>query len=219
MFTDDELIMISSLQHAMFCERQFALIHIEQLWCENLYTTEGSILHERVHVPHHESRKKFLQEYSLPVRSDELGLIGVCDLVELEFDSGKHIIKIVPVEFKRGRSKPSHVDIVQLCAQAICLEEMLSVSIPLGQMYYLQERKRIDISLFPNLFEETKSTIMRCREIFTIGKTPVAEFTSKKCKNCSLLDFCFPAYVGNRQKSVSTYIDYQVNQSKEDEMK
>lgn len=218
MFHDDELLMISSLQHALFCERQFALIHVEQLWCENLYTAEGAILHEHVHVPHHESRKKFLQEYSLPVRSDQLGLIGICDLVELEFDSVKKINKIIPVEFKRGRSKPSHVDIVQLCAQAICLEEMLTVSVSLGQIYYLQERRRIDVIFPTDLIEETKSTIIRCREILTTGKTPAAEFSPKKCNCCSLFDMCFPAYVGNREKSVSIYIDNQIVQGREGEM-
>ena len=217
-FQDDDLLMISSLQHALFCERQFALIHIEQLWCENLYTAEGAMLHERVHVPHHESRKRFLQEYSLPVRSDRFGLIGVCDLVELEFDSDKHILRTIPIEFKRGRSKPTHVDMVQLCAQAICLEEMLSVSVPLGQIYYLQERKRIDIPISLDLIEETNATILRCREIFSTGITPEAEFSSKKCQNCSLLDLCFPAYVGKQQKNVSTYIDNQINQSREGNM-
>lgn len=131
MFPDDELIMISSLQHVLFCERQFALIHLEQLWGENVFTAEGALLHERVHVPHHESRKRLRQEYSLPVRSDEYGLIGVCDLVELKLDSRKQVVGITPIEFKRGRSKPSHIDEVQLCAQAICLVEMLAVPITL----------------------------------------------------------------------------------------
>ena len=142
MFEDNDLVMISSLQHALFCERQFALIHVEQAWCENQFTAEGELLHERVDVQHHESRRKQLQEYSLFIRSDQLGLIGVCDLVEFEIDAQKNIKSINPVEFKRGRTKPSHVDIVQLCAQALCLEEMLSRSVPSGQIYYLQEHRR-----------------------------------------------------------------------------
>ena len=215
MFPDDELIMISALQYVLFCERQFALIHLEQLWGENVFTAEGALLHERVHVPHHESRKRLRQEYSLPVRSDEYGLIGVCDLVELKLDSRKQVVGITPIEFKRGRSKPSHIDEVQLCAQAICLVEMLAVPITLGQIYYLQERRRTDVVFSSDLVEETKMAIVRCRDVLEEGRTPIAEFSTKKCKNCSLLDQCFPAYVGKEHIRVSEYVDDKLSIGRE----
>ena len=215
MFEDNDLVMISSLQHVLFCERQFALIHVEQVWCENQYTAEGELLHERVDVQHHESRRKFRQEYSLFVRSDQLGLIGICDLVEFEYDAQKNIQNIIPVEFKRGRTKPSHVDIVQLCAQALCLEEMLSRSVPSGQIYYLQEHRRTDILIDESLVEETKALIHRCREILTRKLTPPAVYSAKKCTNCSLVDLCFPEHIGSGGMVVSRYISNQIQMNRE----
>jgi len=206
MFDENELLSISSLQHLLYCERQFALIHLEQLWCENRFTAEGEILHERVDSCHHESRGKEKQEYSLHVRSLELGLIGICDLVEITFNANRTIQGINPVEFKRGKTKPSTIDLVQLCAQALCLEEMLSIPVPSGQIYYLQEHRRSTIELNDALIRETKSTINRCQEILSSGVTPAAIFDAKKCRNCSLADLCLPKQTRASNEIVSQYV-------------
>jgi CRISPR-associated exonuclease Cas4 len=136
-YAEDDLIPISALQHILFCDRQYALIHLEQVWEENRFTAEGRVLHERVHVEHHESRRHFRQEYDMAVRSLSFGLIGKCDLAELWYTENRDIKKVSPVEFKRGREKESDVDRVQLCAQVLCLEEMFGLSIDSGQLYYL----------------------------------------------------------------------------------
>jgi CRISPR-associated exonuclease Cas4 len=136
--TEDDFIPIASLSHVSYCERRYALIHLEQLWAENRFTAEGELLHERVHVEHNESRRSFRQEYDMAVRSLRWGLTGKCDLVEVWFSDDKKVRKVSPVEFKRGREKASDVDRVQLCAQALCLEEMIGIKIEQCQIYYLE---------------------------------------------------------------------------------
>lgn len=210
MFDEDELLPISSLQHLLYCERQFALIHLEQLWHENQFTVEGEILHERVDVQHHESRRREKQEYSLPIRSLVLGLIGICDLVEIRYDIDNRFESISPVEFKRGKTKPSNVDLVQLCAQVLCLTEMLSFTIPTAQIYYLQEHRRSTIEIDNALINETKSTIRRCREILSSGITPAAPYETKKCNNCSLMDLCLPKQTSLSGQLVSQYINDEI---------
>ena len=209
MYTDDDLIPISALQHAMFCERQYALIHLEQMWEENRFTAEGNVLHERVHNEHSQSRKTFREEYSMSVRSLEYGLTGKCDLVELWIDAkNKRPIKINPVEFKRGRTKENDVDRVQLCAQAICLEEMFHIPIVQAQLYYLQEHRRKDITIDENLRHTTIELTQKIREIRDSNQTPTALYEKRKCDHCSLVDMCMPQWT---QKSVSRYIKYQVS--------
>lgn len=217
MFDENELIPISSLQHLLYCERQFALIHLEQLWCENQFTVEGMILHERVDVQHHESRRKEKQEFALHVRSLELGLIGICDLVEIRYDLDNKLESINPIEFKRGKTKPSNVDLVQLCAQSLCLEEMLSVRISSGEIYYLQEHRRSTIRLDAALVDETKKVIIQCREILASGITPSASFETKKCNNCSLLDLCLPKQTGLSGQMVSQYVNSEIQKIKKED--
>jgi len=217
MFDENELLPISSLQHLLYCERQFALIHLEQLWCENQFTVEGEILHERVDIQHHESRRREKQEYSLNVRSLELGLIGICDLVEIRYGLDNRFESISPVEFKRGKTKPSNVDLVQLCAQALCLTEMLSFPIPSGQIYYLQEHRRSLIQLDADLVNETKKVIIRCREILARGVTPSASFETKKCNNCSLLDLCLPKQTCLSGQLVSQYVNDEIHKIRKED--
>lgn len=217
MFDEDELLPISSLQHLLFCERQFALIHLDQLWADNRFTAEGEILHERVDARRHESRGREVQEFSLPVRSLELGLIGICDLVEITYNAELTVQEINPVEFKRGKTKPTNIDLVQLCAQALCLGEMLSLSVLSGQIYYLQEHRRSTIMLDDALIKQTKNIIIRCREILSGGVTPAALFDSKKCTNCSLIDLCLPKQTGNSKDVVSMYIKDQLLKNKGEE--
>jgi CRISPR-associated exonuclease Cas4 len=209
-FDLDELISIAALQHVLFCERQYALMYLEQVWAENRFTAEGEILHERVHVEHHESRHSFKQEYDMAVQSLQWGLTGRCDLVEVWFYPDKKVRKVSPVEFKRGHEKESDVDRVQLCAQALCLEGMMGVTIEQGQIYYLQEHRRKDVLLTAELRDKTASLIARIRYIEQSGKTPLAVYAKRKCDNCSLVDICMPKSIGNGGKPVDAYIQTQL---------
>ena len=140
-YSEDDLIMISALQHFAFCPRQCALIHIEQVWTESGLTAEGRIMHEKVHEEQRESRGAVRIECGIPLRSLRLGLIGKADVVEFH-RIGKGVWQPFPVEYKRGKPKPDHCDKVQLCAQAMCLEEMLSVPVPEGALFYGRTRRR-----------------------------------------------------------------------------
>jgi len=198
----NNLTLLSALQHVLFCERQFALIHIEQAWEDNRFTAEGEVLHERVHRERAENRRKFREEYGMAVRSLKYGLTGKCDLVELWFgDSG--VDRINPVEFKRGKKKETNVDKVQLCAQAICLEEMFGISIFSGQLYYFNDHRRTTIDFTEPLRKETIELAEKCKNIIESGKTPLAVYEKKKCDNCSLVDICMPNYTN---KNVAKYI-------------
>jgi CRISPR-associated exonuclease Cas4 len=198
----ENAIFLSALQHVLFCERQFALIHIEQAWEDNRFTAEGEVLHERVHRERAENRRKFREEYGMAVRSLKYGLTGKCDLVELWFgDSG--VDRINPVEFKRGKKKETNVDKVQLCAQAICWEEMFGISIFSGQLYYFNDHRRTTIDFTEPLRKETVELAEKCKSIIESGKTPLAVYEKKKCDNCSLVDICMPNYTN---KNVAKYV-------------
>jgi len=210
MYTEDDLIPISALQHALFCERQYSLIHLEQQWEENRFTAEGKVLHERVDAEHHESRRLFKQEYGMAIRSLQWGLIGKCDLVELWYAKDKSIEKMSPVEFKRGRKKSDDTDRVQLCAQVLCLEEMFGIVIESGQFYYLQEHRRTNEAIDAALREKTTALIEKIMKIRETGETVTAKYEKRKCDNCSMLDFCMPKSTGTRHKQVGSYIKTQL---------
>lgn len=207
---EDDLIPISALQHVLFCERQYALIHIEQIWEENRFTAEGKVLHERVDVVHHEARRLFRQEFGLGVRCLRLGLVGKCDLVELRLDPTGKVGEAVPVEFKRGRAKADDTDRVQLCAQAFCLEEMFGIPVPLGEFYYLQEHRRTESALDGELRAATERLVARIKDIRKSGITPSATYAKNKCDNCSLIDICMPRSAGTGDKRVGRYIEAQL---------
>jgi len=209
-YTEDDLIQISALQHALFCERQYALIHLEQRWEENRFTAEGRVLHERVDVERHESRRLFKQEYGMSVRSLRLGLIGKCDLVELWYSKDGSVEKVSPVEFKRGRKKANDTDRVQLCAQVLCLEEMFGIAIDSGQFYYLQEHRRSSEIIDSSLRKKTISLVDQIMSIRESGETVAAKYEKRKCDNCSMLDFCMPKSVGAGYKQVDRYIETQL---------
>jgi CRISPR-associated exonuclease Cas4 len=210
LYSEDDLIPISALQHALFCERQYALIHLEQEWEENRFTAEGRVLHERVDSEHHESRRLFKQEYGMAVRSLQFGLIGKCDLVELWYDENKNVIKVSPVEFKRGRKKADDTDRVQLCAQVLCLEEMFGITIEGGQFYYLQEHRRSSEVVDAQLREKTVALIERIMKIRETGETVAAEYEKRKCDNCSMVDLCMPKNTGVGHKQVGRFIEAQL---------
>ena len=210
MYSEDDLVPISSLQHILFCERQYALIYIEQVWEENRFTAEGKVLHERVDVERHESRRLFRQEYGMAVRSLERGLIGKCDLVEIYLAPGEIVAQAVPIEFKRGRNKEEDVDRVQLCAQAFCLEEMFGITVADGQLYYLQEHRRTTVNLGGELRAKTMELIARIQQLQSSGITPPAIYQKRKCDRCSLLEVCMPKSAGSGGKEVDRFVRSQV---------
>jgi len=202
-YTEDDFIMISALQHIAFCERQCALIHIEQVWSESGLTAEGHIMHERVHEQDRESRGDVRIEYGLPLRSLRLGLIGKADVVEFR-RVGKDFWQPFPVEYKRGKPKHDHCDLIQLCAQAICLEEMLSVRVPSGAIFYGRTRRRLDVSFDDTLRKETEEAAEKAHQLIASGKTPLPVY-EKRCKSCSLIEECIPKTIGEKS-SVKRYL-------------
>lgn len=195
-FSEAQLLSLSALQHYVYCPRQCALIHLEQQWSENRFTAEGRAQHERVDRPEHEMRDGVRVEYAVLLRSLRLGLIGKADVVEF------HELKVFPVEHKRGRPKPTHCDWVQLCAQALCLEEMLNVQVPEGAIFYGQPRRRQQVEFTPQLREETEAVCAALHQLIRSGKTPPAEYEKKKCDACSLNDICMP----QASRSISEYL-------------
>jgi CRISPR-associated exonuclease Cas4 len=202
-YTEDDLIMVSALQHIAFCERQCALIHIEQIWDENRTTAEGRIMHEKVHEQDRESRGNVRIEYGLPLRSLRLGLIGKADVVEFH-RVAKDKWQPFPVEYKRGKPKHDHCDLIQLCAQAMCLEEMLPVRVPSGAIFYGRTRRRLDVSFDDTLRKETEETAEKAHQLIASGKTPPPVY-EKRCKSCSLIEECIPKTIGEKS-SVKRYL-------------
>jgi len=189
-YDESDLNPISALNQYLYCPRRCALIHIEQLWDENLFTAEGRIMHDKVDTTNRESRGNVRIEYAVPIRSLRLGLIGKADVVEFHrMDDGIWIP--FPVEYKRGKPKIDDCDKVQLCAQAICLEEMLNVEIKKGALYYGRTRRREDVVFDEKLWRETEEAARKVHDLIESGTTPKPEY-SKKCKKCSLYELCMP---------------------------
>jgi CRISPR-associated exonuclease Cas4 len=249
MYDEADLLPISALQHLAFCERQWALIHLEGLWAENPLTVEGHHLHDRTHQSESESRGDLRIARGLRLRSLRLGLSGIADVVEFQrvaevaqgplsgpaaltadaaefhrvpegeaatagqvnglprgvsLPGVRGLWQPAPVEYKRGRPKLGPYDEIQLCAQALCLEEMLGVSISSGALYYGQPHQRQEVALTPELREQTEKLAARLHELTRIGRTPLATY-EKKCESCSLLTLCMPKTTGGR-KSVDRYL-------------
>lgn len=211
MFAPEDCLMISGLQHFRFCRRQWALIHLEQQWAENLRTVEGEFLHERAHNEQlRERRGDLLTVRGLRVQSLTLGLSGVCDVVEFRQDargvplSGKEGQWLpYPVEYKRGVPKQDGCDELQLCAQAMCLEEMLCCEIPEGALYYGEPRRRLRVSLTKELREEVRSDAAQMHALYRRGHTPRVRRT-KSCNACSLKELCLPGL--QKSGSVRDYL-------------
>jgi len=201
-YKEDDLLPLSALQHLLFCERQCALIHIEQAWDENRLTAEGRIMHEKVHDAGEESRGDVRISRGLRLRSLRLGLTGMADVVEFHKENGTWCP--FPVEYKRGKPKENDCDRVQLCAQALCLEEMLNCSISVGALFYGTTRRRLDVEFDANLRLKTENTASRLHELFDSGITPPAVY-EKKCDSCSMLNACMPKTAG-RHKSARKYL-------------
>jgi len=187
MYSEDELLPISALQHLAFCPRQCALIHIERVWAENLYTVEGNILHETVDAGQDETRPDVRMARSLELRSLRLGLVGIADLVE--FSTSQPTVQ--PIEFKRGRKKASDIDRIQLCAQGMCLEEMIDCSVDSGAIFYGKTRRREQVMFDDTLRESVEKTSRDLHQLIASGKTP-APIQGPHCDACSLRQYCLP---------------------------
>lgn len=197
-------IPISALQHYLYCPRQCALIHLEQIWTENVYTAEGRQLHEKAHANESESRGDCKTVTGLLLSSRALGLTGQADVVE--FHRTKTGWQPYPVEFKRGRPKSMAADRIQLCAQALCLEEMLNTSILEGALFYGKTRRRQVVQIDTALREETRTTILAVHALLSQGATPPPpplETANNICPACSLCAACMPLAP---QKSAARYL-------------
>ena len=211
--------MLSGLKHFAFCRRRWALVHIEQLWKENVLTLDGHYMHERVHdAGFTESRGSTLLSRAMPIRSQALRITGECDMVELHRDPAGVPIhgrdglwRLYPVEYKRGKPDPRGADELQLCAQAMCLEEMFSTTISEGALYYGETRRRENITFSQELRDEVKEIFQEMHQYYERGYTPKVK-KSKACNSCSLKEICLPKL----EKTISVS-DYIAQALKEDE--
>lgn len=211
MFSEDDLIPISALQHYVFCPRQWGLIHIEQLWSENRFTAEGRVLHDKTHEPQEENRPGIRIVRTLRLVSYRLGITGQADVVEfhkaesgITLENAKGLWKPVPVEYKRGKPKIDICDEVQICAQAICLEEMLKTRIESGFLFYGRPRRRQQVDFADTLRKQTELIIEKLHKLTAERITPKAE-CGKKCKSCSLFEVCMPEVTGV-EKDIEHYL-------------
>lgn len=203
LYTDEQLLLLSGIQHWIYCPRQYALIHLEQIWTENRFTAEGRVVHDRAHETGRESRRDVRIIRGLTVKSYRLGLTGVCDVVEFfRQDDGSE--RILPIEYKRGKPKDHLADSVQLCAQAICLEEMNDCEISTGAIFYHKIRQRKEIALDAPLRQITFEAAASMQDIMGSGVTPVVEYQAKRCDACSLIDLCNPKRL---KKSAARYLE------------
>lgn len=210
-YPEDDYLPLSGIQHFVFCRRQWALIAVEGLWKDNDLTLEGDYLHERAHDPDLDGMAKgaFLSR-AMPVHSRRLGLSGACDVVEFRpagdgvpLVGKRGLFSPLPVEYKRGRSKADDCDRAQLCAQAMCLEEMLGVAIPEGAVYYAQTRRRESVDFTPELRELVEKSAREMHTLMQKEHTPRAKRT-KACDSCSLKDDCLPTLL--KAPKVAEYI-------------
>ena len=205
---DEALIPISALQHYLYCPRQCALIHVEQLWADSEHTVEGHLLHDKADKPGMERRKGIRTVTAMPLAQPQLGITGVADVVE--FHRGEDgVERPYPVEYKRGRPKAHRADEVQLCAQALCLEHMLACQVPEGALYYGETRRRTVVPFDTALRALTGASIVATRTLLASGQTPSAVYSAKRCNHCSLFDLCQPRLL-QRSESVQHWLHAQL---------
>ena len=220
MYREDDLLALSGIQHFAFCERQWALINLERQWADSARTVEGHHVHDRVHNPAMtDGGSDRVVSRAVPLVSYGLGLVGQADVVEFLPTEGKACgVKLPrwpglwqprPVEYKRGRPKPDDRDAVQLCAQAICLEEMLGVPVAQGDLYYWETRRREHVTLDPALRLRVSRLAEKMHVAFAEGATPHAE-RGKHCRLCSIVDLCLPELTV-RPRSVRKYVGDEVH--------
>lgn len=210
-YQEEDLLLLSGLQHFAFCRRQWALIHIEQQWAENFRTTDGKILHEKAHDgSQRERRGDMLITRGLRIHSATLGVSGACDVVEFHLTSDgitlpgeEGLWQPYPVEYKRGTKKENDADRLQLCGQAICLEEMLCCAIPEGALYYGETRRREVVAFTEELREQVRSSLEEMHQLYKRAYTPKVKPT-KSCNACSMKELCLPRLM--KKRSVSEYL-------------
>lgn len=210
-YREDEFLMLSGVQHFRFCRRQWALIHLEHLWAENFRTVDGQVMHQRAHDKDlFESRGDLLITRGMQVASATLGVSGECDVVEFHrSESGislpgrEGLWQPYPVEYKRGSPNTTSANALQLCGQALCLEEMLCCQIPVGALYYGETRHREQVEFTPALRQEVQESLAEMHQLQTRGYTPKVK-PSKSCNACSLKDLCLPRLM--KAQSVSKYL-------------
>ncbi|QQZ11592.1 CRISPR-associated protein Cas4 [Heyndrickxia vini] len=214
---EDDYLMLSGIQHFQFCKRQWALIHIEQQWEENVRTVEGQYLHRKADQPFtREKRGNKLIVRAMPVKSNELKITGICDVVEfIKDDNGIEINGLdekyiaYPVEYKRGKPKMNDSDILQLTAQAMCLEEMLLCEINMGYVFYNEIKHRVEVPITQNDKNKVRIIVTKMQGYYRRRHTPKVE-TGSFCKNCSLQHICLPKLMNKR--SVKSYIEGKIHE-------
>jgi len=213
---EDDLISLSALQHYAYCPRQWALIHLEQVWTENRYTAEGRVLHERTDSGQSENRGDLHIARSLRLRSRRLGLTGIADVVEFHrTDDADGLVladragrwRPYPVEYKRGRPKGENWDELQLCAQALCLEEMLGVAVPEGALFYGKTRRRRQVAFDTDLRQQVRTLAETLHRLYREGRTPPPNY-GPRCEHCSLADQCMPRVA---QQSATGYLTREID--------
>ncbi|WP_059172612.1 CRISPR-associated protein Cas4 [Bacillus sp. FJAT-27445] len=215
--TEDEYLMFSGIQHFQFCKRQWALIHIEQQWEENVRTIEGQHLHRKADKPFiREKRGDTLIVRGMPIKSNELKVTGICDVVEFVRDSygvelsgaeGKYLV--YPVEYKRGKPKIDDSDVLQLTTQAMCLEEMLLCEVKIGYMFYNETRHRLEVPITKEKKEKVREIMAEMYSLYSRRHTPKVK-TGSFCKSCSLQNVCMPDLMNKR--SVKSYIEGRIKE-------
>lgn len=216
-YAEDDYLMISGIQHFKFCRRQWALIHVEQQWAENVHTVTGELMHKKAHDPYlTEKRKDTIIVRALPVSSRELGISGECDVVEfhkcedgIQLHGHRGLYSVFPVEYKKGKPKLTEEDKLQVVAQALCLEEMFSTRVAQGAIFYGETRRREQIEITEELREEVIHMLAEMHQYYARKYTPKVK-PSKACNACSLKDICLPKL--NKTVSVKTYIEQRLEE-------
>ena len=215
-YSEEDYLPLSGIQHFAFCRRQWALIHIENQWAENERTVDGIIMHEKAHSGDAESRGDVVIMRALRVFSATLGVSGECDVVEfnrnadgISLNGHDGLWQPYPVEYKRGKPKEHNADEMQLCAQAMCLEEMLCCTIPCGALFYGEPRRRTEVEFTPELRGAVEDSLNEMHDYYKRGYTPKAK-PRKGCSACSLKEICLPKMV--QRKSVAAYVERALNE-------
>lgn len=219
-YSEEDYLFISGIQHFKFCRRQWALIHVEQQWEENVHTVIGELMHKKAHDPYiTEKRKDTIIVRALPVVSKEMGITGECDVVEfrgcedgVRLHGHRGLYSIYPVEYKKGKPKTDEKDQLQLAAQAMCLEEMFSTKIKEGALFYGETKRREIIHITDELRMEVRDMFQEMHHYFSRHYTPKVK-TSKSCSSCSLKEICLPKL--SKTVSVGTYMKRMLQEEDE----
>ncbi len=218
MFTDEELLPISALQHLVFCPRRAALVFIERQWAENRYTAQGRQVHRRVHDPRRgENRPGVRIARGLELRSYRYGLVGKADVVEFHDTTPGQPPRVIVVEYKRGRPK-GELDLpfrVQLCGQVLCLEEMLQQPVAGAALFFKKSNRRVEVPLDEALRRRTAEACQELHQLVRSGRTPIARY-QRKCRHCSLLPLCLPKALRPRATAARYLAQAICNESSSD---